>query len=474
LAIHKKVNEKHVPATKKEDSGVVVLSESETESDDEVRVISVTPSKKTIELDMEDPYNDDDDKKECVDLTQPAFVMSTTFGERLTAYSTPEDHAHVHDANTFPKIPDEEPTHGDDRIRAGNARCQDNQRSLSPAPIAEDVNDDAAALDKLERLASPDPDEAYLSQFEDDMQNCKSSRGSIDSSIDSSTEISGHLSSLYPNLSTSITDSNSNSNSDTICRYGLGAIRSAKSRWDVGPTLATTVEIDDWPSNGMHEFRRMDSRLSPVYIPCSPSLPTFEDAVTPAAPTLPNPTLVGQSTKAAMSADMSKMSIRNIIAPVSKSTSPEPEVVAPAQADIPASHPDARIAKQDEELISYVSSTASKKRKVDDADNLSAESIRQDPAYALVTSTDLGTEELTPEALSSIRRKRPFTIKAMQASAKSVVRAWPLAERRAAKRLEMKKASKTAWMATVKPFLLGTLVGSVGVFGALLSLPDMK
>jgi len=57
---------------------------------------------------------------------------------------------------------------------------------------------------------------------------------------------------------------------------------------------------------------------------------------------------------------------------------------------------------------------------------------------------------------------------------KSAVRA-RLAEKRATRRIEIKKTcNKTAWMASVKPFLLGTLVGSVGVFGALLSLPGME
>lgn len=106
----------------------------------------------------------------------------------------------------------------------------------------------------------------------------------------------------------------------------------------------------------------------------------------------------------------------------------------------------------DTDMSASISTTSGQKRKADDTDDEILEHIDQDPARREFRGSNSGVEEHDTVLLSSERRKRRYTIEAIQTG----------------------RAMEAGWQATIKPFLLGTLVGSVGVFGALLSLPDMQ
>lgn len=459
----------------------MVLSECEAESDDEVQVVSVTPNKKIIELDMNDLHNDDDDE-EHLEHTQPTFTTSTTFAQTLAAYAAPADQPYDH-VEPLQRYTRSASLHADDRSRTENTGAQNSHESLLPASklhlSVKDIEEDRGSQSGDEEAG-------------DDTQKPSTSQ----STINSSTQTSGLPSSIYPNLFTGPTYSNS---SAYAVPNDFSFPPGRQSRWDVGPTLAPAVTVNNDSrrlsslyeesdmenrakefQSGMHELRAIHDPASSVNgfttfpIPWDMiGMPVEQNPSAPSAPTSAKCTLFEQSNKVAVPADKSKMSISNIIEPVSKSGSPEPEVVGTTQAGLPTDQTDAPITqteapatKQNAESTPSVS----KKRKIDDVDNLSIEHFNQDPAYALVPSINLAVEELNAEAFQSIRRKRPSIMEATHASIKSAVRA-RLAEKRASRRVEIKKASKKAWMASVKPFLLGTLVGSVGVFGALLSLP---
>jgi len=468
LTVHTKTTKQHVPPTKKEDSGIVVLSESETESDDEVQVVSVTPNKKIIELDMDDLHNDDDDEEE-MDLTWPALTTSTTSDQRLAAYTAPEG-------------------------RTQNTGAQDSHELRLPGPTVyrnvEDLEKTQVASNELDKLATITPEESvsFLKSENENEEAGDDTQGlsTTQSTIASSTQTSGLPASIYPNLLTASTHPDSSTHTVSN-HYRPPPFRIVQSRWDVGPTLAPTVAVNPYSQyvsslyeasdvqtrakefqNGTHELKAIHDAAFSVE----------QNVSAPPAPTLPKCALVEQPSRVTVPADKSKMSIRNIIEPVSESGSPDPEVVAATQADLSTDQMEASTKMQTEAPATKqnieLTSSGSKKRKVDEVDHLFVEPLSQDSAYALHTSTNLAAKELDAEVLHSIRHKRPFIMETTHARIKSAVRA-RLAEKRATRGIEIKKTcNKTAWMASVKPFLLGTLVGSVGVFGALLSLPGME
>jgi len=449
LTVQNKKTKQHVPTTKKEDSGIVVLSESETESDDEVQVVSVTPSKKTIELDMDDLHNDDDDEEDLFQ-TQPTVTTSTSLIQRLEADIASE---------VLPHNTGAQDSHHELRSLGPSVHC--NVEDLEKTRVASNELDEPAMLTPLASVSFLNS-ENENEEVGDDTQGLSTTQ----STISSSTQISGLPASIYPNL-----PPYPDSSTHTVSKpYSPPPFRTVQSRWDVGPALAPVMPFNPYAQyvsslykasevqnrakefqNGMHELKAVHDAAFPV----------AQSATAPPAPTLAKCALIEQLGRVAVPTDKSKMSIRNIIEPVSESDSPDPEVTATTQADLSSHLKEAPIkmlaeepaAKQNLELTSSVI----KKRKLDEVDNDSIEHF-------------IAAEELNAEILHSKRRKREAT----HAKISSEFRALLAAEKRATKAREVKKTSnKMAWMASVKPFLLGTLVGSVGVFGALLSLPGM-
>lgn len=474
---------------------MVVLSESETESDDEVKVISVTPTKKNIiKIDTEELHDDERD----MNWTQSTFwnnqLSRVWDGPRAgTSLPTPpavETHKEVHRGNEF--------LSGDEVTDVGY------HGSPVPSPVAADVDEKpfihySGFGDRMPPMADL---EAYNeSESDDEPKGDYAQDHSTQSMIDTSNHISGLPESpTYPELPRSAYRLPDTYNEYEI--YECIANRPVQSRWDVGPALPATGSMQDSSNDSSfntsssnatyadssstqdtkrqfsREHKEDDYRQAPPENQADNTKvfysPVEQEHAVPAAPILAKRTLVNEPLTATVPTNF--MSIRNIIEPASETTTPVPEELDATSVDVPAAMTkEVAILQQDSQVVPTITNTTNitgRKRKVDDLDDLIVAHTSHNTANDLATNNDLSAEELTPEAISAVRRKRPSTMKATRVGVKQAARPRPIIERRA-RRMQMKETKKS-WMSTVKPFLLGTLVGGVGVFGALLSLPDMK